>query len=191
MKRFILGAAGFIGSGKSTVCRYFQKFGALCIDADKVVDILYGPQEEGFQKVYSFFGDEYLTRGGLLNRKKISKIVFGDPKKLKILQSLIHPLVTAKIQKMIDQSKAPFVVLEATYFERKSLWKLVSAILWIDTKKELAFERLARSRHVSREMFEKIYRLQVRPEKIDYMISNNGSLPILKQKVADLFKKLR
>src|SRR5579883_2532813 len=101
MKRFVLGIAGYIGSGKTTVGRIFEELGAEFIDADKVVDELYQKGEDGYRKILSFFGEEYFKKNGELNRKKLAQAVFGDPKKLRILHDLIHPLVTNLIQKKI------------------------------------------------------------------------------------------
>ena len=191
MKRYVLGIAGFIGSGKSTVAKYFEEYGAYFIDADQIVHQLYEPEAEGFKRINNFFGDEYRTKKGELNRKKLAKVVFSDPKKLKILHALIHPLVTTEIQKLIDRSNKKFIVLEATYFEKKFLQKLVNAILWVDSPKMLAYQRLAKNRKLDREMFEKIYRLQVRPTKIDFTIHNNKSTPDLKKQVAKIYRQIK
>jgi dephospho-CoA kinase len=184
--RYILGIAGYIGSGKTTVARLFEKKGAYFIDADKVVDTLYRPGHEGYKRIIDFFGEPFMTKKGLLNRKKLTRSIFNDPKKLKILHALIHPLVTTEIQKLIDQSQAPLVVIEATYFEKKFLKRLVSKIVWVDCPKELAFKRLASSRHMSRELFEKILRVQVKPPQIDFVIKNDGSLKSLNAKITKI-----
>lgn len=191
MKRFILGISGFIGSGKTTVARMFEKLGAYYIDADHVVDVLYQPNHEGFMRIAHFFGDEYVTKEGFLNRKKLAKVVFSDPAKLKILHDLIHPLVTTEVQKMIDQTEADFIVLEATYFEKKYLKKLVSAILWIESTKDTQFQRIFKERNLSRALFEKIHRLQYKPASVHYILQNTGNLEDLEAQVKNLYKELK
>ncbi len=188
MKKTVLGIAGFIGSGKTTVGHCFKTLGADFIDADMVVNELYRSGQAGFKKIRDFFGEEYVKRG-VLDRKKLARTIFSDPKKLKILHALIHPLVTAEIQKMIDRSSSALIVLEATWFEKKFLCRLVSRIVWVEIAKELAYKRL-KARNLGRAMFEKILKLQAKPDKIDFVIDNSFSKRALRASVKELFAKL-
>lgn len=176
MKKFVLGIAGYIGSGKTTAGRYFAELGARFIDADEVVDELYVKGADGYRKILSFFGEEYLKKNAELNRRKLAQTVFGDPKKLRILQDLIHPLVTSRIQQLIDREGRQFYVLEATYFEKKHLKALIDALLWIECPKDELFRRLQGERGMEKPLFEKIFRIQVQPPNPDFVVVNNGSL---------------
>jgi len=189
MKKTVWGIAGYIGSGKSTVARYLQEQGAFVLDADEVVNELYQPGAEGYRKVVNFFGDEYLDAQGFLKRKKIAREIFSDPKKLKILHMLIHPLVTHTIQKKIDQAPLPWIVIEAVYFEKKYLQKLVTKLLWIEAPKKLLFTRVSKQRSMSRTLFEKIYRVQMKPDHVDVVIVNDSTQKDLKKRVRELILK--
>ena len=188
MKKNVLGIAGFIGSGKSLAASYFSELGAFYIDADKIVDQMYLPGAEGYRKLHDFFGEDYFTKNGELNRKKLAKDIFNDPKKLRILHSLIHPLVTNAVQQLIDKTDADYFVLEAIYFEKKYLQKLVSAILWLDCPKKTLFERLQKERGLDEALFEKILRFQFKPERVDYVIENTGTKAELKMKVEEIWR---
>ena len=190
MKKYVLGIAGYIASGKTTVGKYFQQLGAEFIDADQVVDQLYERGKDGYRKIFSFFGEDYFKKSGELNRHKLAKVVFGDPKKLRILHDLIHPLVTSAVQKLIDKSQSPFIVLEATYFEKKHLRKLVSGLLWIESPKELLFKRLSRAGQIDRKLFERIYRIQVKPAAINFVLTNAGTRPALAKQVKKIWKSV-
>lgn len=198
MKKFVLGIGGYIGSGKTTTGKYFEKFGARFIDADAVVDELYQRGEDGYRKILSFFGEEYFKKNGELNRKKLAQTVFGDPKKLRILQDLIHPLVTSRIQKMIDREvfvngadDVRIFVVEATYFQKKHLLALVDAILWIDCKKEILFKRLHKERGMERGLFEKIFRVQAEPPKKDFVVENSGLKKDFDAELEKVWKKIK
>lgn len=175
MKKFVLGIAGHIGSGKSLAGRYFEERGAKFIDADEVVNDLYEPGREGYLKIVNYFGKEFVTRKGILNRKKLAKFVFGDPNKLKILNFLIHPLVTSEIQKLIDQASEIIVAVEATYFEKKHLGSLVDAILWIECDRKTLLRRASKKSGMTEEIFQKILRMQSKPDQIDFAVTNNGT----------------
>ena len=190
MKKLVFGIGGYMGSGKSAAGKIFEKLGARFIDADEVVDGLYQKGEDGYRKVISFFGDKYLTSSGELNRKKFAKVVFGDPKKLRILHDLIHPLVTNQIRKMVDQGSAPVTVIEATYFDKKHLQALVDKVIWIECPKDVLFERISKSRGVDRPLFERILRIQFKPEHVDFVVKNNGSKKELEMALEKIWQQL-
>ncbi len=187
MKKFVLGISGFIGSGKTTVSRLFEELGAYFIDADVVVDDLYSPGGAGIKKIQNFFGNEYILNNGSLNRKKLAKVVFADPKKLRILNTLIHPLVTAEVQKILDKVKSNFTVLEATYFDRKQLLQFVSALLWVECNAEKAYLNIQNSRKMDPVLFKNILSLQVMPSQIDYVVRNSGNLDDLRLQVVNIY----
>ena len=77
--KVLLGVTGYLGSGKSTAIKYFEKYGYFVIDADKVVHALYEPGKDGWRKIKDFFGEEYLVGGkGKVNRPKLRKVVFNN-----------------------------------------------------------------------------------------------------------------
>lgn len=171
----VFGIAGYMGSGKTTVGRYFEKLGAEFIDADDIVDDLYLPNHDGWLKIVNYFGHEYLLKNGEINRRKLAKFVFGNVNKLKSLNNLIHPLVMNEVMKLLQRTDADFVVIEATYFEEKYLLKLVDKILWVDCPKEILKKRMWDDRDLDAKMAEQIFRLQGKPERVDYIVQNNGN----------------
>jgi dephospho-CoA kinase len=183
----IIGIAGFVGSGKTTVGRCFEKLGADYIDADKVVEELYLPGGEGWSRIVSFLGEEYLKADKTIDRRKLAKFVFSDKHKTRIINDLIHPLVTNAIRKRIDKSKAKVVVIEAVYFEKKKLLDLIDFVLWVDCGKEVAKKRVMGLKRFSGPMFEKVWSAQHKPERIDAVIDNNGSKMDLNRQIKMLY----
>lgn len=189
LKKYILGLCGYIGSGKSTAGHYFEKQGATFIEADKVVAELYQPQKPGYLKIKDFFGQRFITKTGKIDTNKLAKFVFNDPLKLRILQSLIHPLVASEIQKKIDAAKTNIIVIEAIYFEEKYLGKMINTLLWIDSTPEKLKTRALQKPGMTSEKFSKILRVQTKPKNIDFVVENNGSKQELYQKLEDIRSK--
>jgi len=132
-KVFVLGVCGKTASGKSEVLNVLNGLGWKILDADKIVYELYRAGREGQRRIADFFGEEFILKNGNVNRKKLSRVVFGDRKKLKILNALIHPLVINEIRKFIDSCEdGDRVAIEAFYFEEKGLGKIVDKILFIE-----------------------------------------------------------
>ena len=101
----IIGVTGPIGAGKSYVTRLFKKKGLPTVDADKVYHSLTCKKTELTLKLSEIFGSCILNPDGSLNRKALSEIVFGDPEKLSILNSLTHSHVLEKIEKIVEKNE--------------------------------------------------------------------------------------
>ncbi|MBF0453334.1 MAG: dephospho-CoA kinase [Magnetococcales bacterium] len=98
---FIVGITGSMGCGKSAVTRLFSRLGARTLDADQLARQIMEPGEPGWQEVVAAFGEETLMDGESsgqnrpLDRKKLGILVFSDPQKRALLESIIHPKVEA------------------------------------------------------------------------------------------------
>ncbi|MBT3704877.1 dephospho-CoA kinase [Candidatus Peregrinibacteria bacterium] len=170
---FILGICGHPGSGKSEVLKILQGKGWYVIDADEVVHRLYEKGRPGQRKVVDFFGDEFISKDGSVNRSKLRKVVFSDFKKLKILNVLIHPLVFNEISKELYKLDEEKVAIEAVYFEDKYLNKLVDKILVVERP------------DVNTKEF-----IDILPKKVDGKVLNNSTLKDLEKQVIIQVEKL-
>jgi dephospho-CoA kinase len=103
-------------------------------------------------------------------------------KKLKILNTLIHPLVFNEIVKILDE-KFPKIAIESVYFEDKFLNKLVDKILWVDRPVNKIKDCLIKKRGLRTDVANKILALDIIPKKIDLRINNNSTLKELQKKV--------
>lgn len=189
MSRMIVGLAGYIGAGKTEAGRFFASLGAFFIDADEVVDYLYRQENEGYRKMVNYFGEEFLKSDGDLDREKLSKFVFSDLNKLTILNHLIHPLVASEVQKRIDASDAPILVIEATYFAPKHLGRMVDEILWIECDEKILRERVLQRPGMDELLLQKILKSQSRPEAVTLTVENNDSLEHFQQKLKKIWEK--
>src|SRR5262245_1672147 len=99
---FIIGLTGSFGTGKTTVAAMFQKCGAHTIDADQITHELMGPQGKCFKTIIGKSGKDIVSKGKI-DRRKLAKIVFSHPAKLKQLTSIIHPEVIKETKKSIAE----------------------------------------------------------------------------------------
>ncbi|WP_159699811.1 dephospho-CoA kinase [Arthrobacter sp. 18067] len=88
-----IGLTGGIASGKSLVATRLQELGALLIDADLIARQVVEPGTPGLSRVVEAFGPGILDAEGRLDRPKLGAIVFQDPSRREMLNSIIHPLV--------------------------------------------------------------------------------------------------
>src|SRR5215211_4516368 len=85
-----VGLTGGIGSGKSTVAKIFELLNVPVYYADEASKRLYSTDTQLIQQLKDHFGADIYS-GEQLNRSLLSKIVFSDPGKLQLLNSLVHP----------------------------------------------------------------------------------------------------
>jgi dephospho-CoA kinase len=98
----IIGILGGIGSGKSTVAGEFAKLGCKVIDADRIAHELLD-RNTVKEKIVGLFGEAVLDSSGRIEHKKLAGVVFSDGDKLASLNGIIHPLVLARAQELIEQ----------------------------------------------------------------------------------------
>ena len=85
----IIGLAGGIGSGKTTIVDILEAEGAYCIK----YDIIGKKVRDGEKKaeVIKAFGNEIVDNAGRIDSKKLRGIVFFDRNKLQALNDLLFP----------------------------------------------------------------------------------------------------
>ena len=88
----VIGLTGGIGSGKTTVLRFFEELGAKVFIADVEAKALMNTDKDLIKDIKNLLGEEaYLN--GELNRKYVATKVFEDSKKIALLNALVHPKV--------------------------------------------------------------------------------------------------
>ncbi|PVE24697.1 dephospho-CoA kinase [Microvirga sp. KLBC 81] len=86
---FVLGLTGSIGMGKSATANLFRRLGVPVHDADAAVHALYrGRAAPLIEKAFPGTVVE-----GVVDRRKLGQAVLNSAEKLKLLESIVHPLV--------------------------------------------------------------------------------------------------
>jgi dephospho-CoA kinase len=194
----IIGLTGGIGSGKSTVAAMLAARGAIVIDADRVAHEVYAPGTEGFDKVVARFGEEVLDGDGVIDRKALGAVVFGDPEALAELNAIIHPLVRKEVARRLleaaQRRPEATIVIEAALMTETG-WTGGAGALWVVlAEPEVALQRLVRDRGMS----EAEARLRIgaqatneaRRKHATIVIENNGTLEELESAVDQAWRTL-
>lgn len=150
MKTKIIGLTGGIGSGKSTIARYFAAQGIpVYIADDEAKKILFEP--DTIIAVKDVFGERVLTNGQP-DRKKLADAVFGNPEKLRLLNGIIHPRVQRHFTQWVSrQGNAPFVIKEAAILFESGSYKDCDAIILVTAPQEIRLQRVMERDNISRE----------------------------------------
>jgi dephospho-CoA kinase len=191
-----IGVTGGIGSGKTTVTKFLTELGAPIIDADKVGHAIYAPGGPAHNDVIAAFGQGILAPDGAIDRKKLGPIVFADPAALKRLNAIVHPKMFARMREMIDDLRAggernPIVVEAAILIEAN--WQALFDEIWlVVASKARVIERIELERGLQPEQTEARIRSQLSDEErrkhSTLVITNDGTIGELREKVADLWR---
>jgi len=88
---FKLGLTGSIGMGKSATAQLFAAAGCAVWDADAAVHRLYGQGGAAVAAMQEVFPDA--ISGGQVSRVILKEIIGKDPKALRQIEAIVHPLV--------------------------------------------------------------------------------------------------
>lgn len=111
----IIGLTGGIASGKSTTAAMFRELDIPVHDADATVHEMMAAGGAAIDKVVEAFGRQILARDGSIDRQRLGGEVFAAPDRRKMLESIIHPLVSASRDSFLAANRkdgTPIIVLD-------------------------------------------------------------------------------
>ena len=186
---FTIGLTGGVAAGKSTATNFFTDKGITVVDADIISRHLQLRGEEGYEKIVKKFSDDILDANGEIDRKKIRKIAFSDPKNKKWLEDLMHPMVRDEVIKQFEKVESAWAIYSAPLWSNKNVF---NRTLVIDTPKEVQLQRIIERDNCSKEVAEQVIAQQISSnERNCYatdLIINDGSLEDFRNKLEFYFE---
>lgn len=194
----IIAITGGIGSGKSAVTKLFESWGASIVDADMLAREVVQPGSEGIQRVAASFSDELILADGTLNRPKLASIIFSDPEKKQLLESILHPLIRQRWLSKLHELRArgaPIIVyVIPLLFESHRPMPELEKIVLVSAPVETRINRIVARDGFSREMAELRIAAQLpdvaKFEQSDFVIVNDGSFEELAAKAKEVFEAI-
>jgi len=176
----IIGLTGNIGTGKSVVRRMLEHLGAFGIDADALAHRAISKGAPGYPKVVSQFGRWILTSDGEIDRGRLGRLVFSDPEALKILEDIVHPLVSKAIDYIISRSQKSVVVIEAIKLLESNLKDKVNSVWVVYVPEKVQIDRLVKRRKMdeteARQRIQSQSPQVVKMGAANVVINNDGSV---------------
>ncbi|MEZ5058949.1 MAG: dephospho-CoA kinase [Saprospiraceae bacterium] len=182
----MVGITGGIGSGKTTVCKIFEKLGIPVYYADARAKYLMTNSPEIVDTVKKIFGKESFDESGNLNRTHIAKLAFSNPDLLSQLNQTVHPAVHADGKSWHEAQKdVPYTLNEAALMVESGGHKRMNKLIVVVAPEDLRIERVMKRDGVD----EKAVRArmdnqlpQEEKEKLaDFIINNDGSESLILQ----------
>lgn len=183
----LFGLTGGIASGKSLVGKFLSEQGAVLVDTDKIYHSLLTNNHSLMEALKKSFETA--------DRAVLSKIVFGNPEKLELLNNITHPFIRDELYHQISILKElSTIVIEATLLFESGLGEDLKKNIVVTAPLETRVNRLMNRNNLSRE--QALLRInsqnddqyRVGQKYTTYVIENNSNELELLKKIEDLYK---
>ncbi|MBO6057289.1 MAG: dephospho-CoA kinase [Bacteroidales bacterium] len=175
MKR--VGITGNIGSGKSYVCKMFERLGIPVFYSDDETKKLYLiPSVK--ELIIKRFGKEVYFEDGTLNRKLLSYHLFKNEEAMKFIESVLYPALNQHFDEWCEQQTSPYVLYESAILFEKNYGKYFDKIIFVSAPEDIRLQRVMKRDDCTEENVRSRMRLQMSEEtkisKADFVIYNDG-----------------
>ncbi len=182
-----IGLTGSIASGKTTASRIIAVRRGLLFSADKVVKKLY--TKKNFQK---FIAKKLKFKLSLNFKKDIKKKILQEKDNLRKLGKIIHPLVRKEMFVFLRKNKnRKYLFFEIPLLIENKLQKYFDIVIFIKSKRNLRLKRYKLNGGDAK-LFSLLDKHQLKDLKktkfCDYVVVNNKSLTVLKEKLLNIIK---
>jgi len=171
----VIGLTGPAGAGKDTVAKILKQHGAYIINVDELAHEIYPLV---LDKLIEKFGKGILGQDGAVDRKKLGEIVFGDKKKLWLLDEIMHPKVKTALKSKIQMSKSKQGIVIINAALPQLFEGLVDETWVVMASREIRLNRIKNKKVIDMQFSDDEYR-----KIADVMIENKGTIEELNAKV--------
>lgn len=192
----VVGLAGAIGAGKSTVANLLAGHGLLHIDFDKDVAVALTTAHVQ-AKLRERWGGVIFSSDGQLNKGALADRAFADDQERKALEAILHPVVwrtkAQAINEAIDAG-ATGALIDAPLLFEVGLDRECDKVLFVDAGYAVRLARVAETRGWDEAELSRREAAQWPPEekkrRADIIISNTSTLAALTQQVAMVYSQI-
>ena len=177
-KRMVIGITGSIGTGKTAAARHLGRHGFAVINVDRLYRRISRPGSAIAKRIARHFGKEVLLKNGSIDRATLKAIVFKDSRKLRLLNSITHPLILKETKKLIGKSKKT-VVIDAPLLLEARFDRLCDYVVVTHAPKNVVLRRLLGARKLTKREILSIMGSQMpfsqKRKRADSVVDTSGS----------------
>lgn len=188
-----VGLTGNIGSGKTTISHVFKSLGVPVFHSDEQAKIIMMSEPLRSQLIDCF--GKKVFKDDVLNRYFLSQIVFNDPEKLAVLNSMVHPQVNTHFQHWCQSQNSTYIIKEAAILFESGSNRTLDAVICVTCPKDIRIQRiLERDEHLTIANIEQRISQQWEEHKLvklsDFVLDNSGQELTVPQ-VLNIHKQLK
>lgn len=135
-----IGLTGSVGMGKTTTAKVFEKLGCDVWDADETVHRLYSKGGKAVVEVAKLFPSS--VEDGSISRSRLKELLKNQPKNLKELEEIVHPLILEDRQNFQKNTNSDVVVFDIPLLFETGADKEMDKTVCVFTSTKKQMERL-------------------------------------------------
>ncbi len=180
----VIALTGGIGSGKSIVSRTLLTMGYPVYDCDSHAKRVMDDSAEIKARLVDEFGSGAVSPTGIIDRKHIGDMVFGDAGALKRLNAIVHPAVRQDLVQWLDSHQAcSCTFVETAILHESNLGDMIDCEWNVYAPIEVRIERVMKRNGLSRDAV--VARINSQGTEVCFraaeMIVNDGKTAVLPQ----------
>ncbi len=193
---YLIGLTGGIAAGKSTVARRWVENGAIEIDADQVARQVVEPGTPGLKAIVEKFGSDLLTESGELDRKALGKLIFSEPVKRELLNSILHPLIKERTRQLLSEMpEQAIVVYNVPLLVEAAVDHAFDLVVTVEAPEEEQIRRLVRNRGLTEADARNRIAAQAKPveraARADRILNSNQDINLLLRDADALWREIK
>lgn len=181
---------GGIACGKSTVSEILKQKNFSVIDSDQLAHQALAEDPDCFQSVVDAMGQQLVGPDGSLDRRKLGALVFADPQKLRVLESIVHPWIrkkTSQLRAQLEAKNVSIAFYQIPLLYEKNLAAEFDIVVVVGCSEEQQRQRLRSRDQMTPNEIENRLSAQIplreKIKKADFVINNEGSKKELEAEV--------
>ena len=135
-----IGLTGSVGMGKTTTAKVFEKLGCDVWDADETVHKLYSKGGKAVVEVAKLFPSS--VEDGSISKSRLKALLKNEPKNLKELEEIVHPLILEDRQNFQKHTTSDVVVFDIPLLFETGADKEMDKTVCVFTSTKKQMERL-------------------------------------------------
>lgn len=198
MRMKVIGLTGNIACGKSSVSNILRELGAYVIDADIVARDVTKRGQRAWLEIEEHFGEDYIGSDGEIDRKKLGGLVFSNPRALKELNEIVHPIIVQTIDEELKrlrrEERYPAIVIDAALLIETGCHNIVDQIWLVVLPAKVQLTRLMDRDGLTRaqaiERIDSQMPQDMKKSYADRVIDNSRDIEYTREQVKELWREL-
>ena len=187
-----IGLTGSVGMGKTTTAKVFEKLGCDVWDADETVHKLYSKGGKAVVEVAKLFPSS--VEDGSISRSRLKALLKNEPKNLKELEEIVHPLILEDRQNFQKYTTSDVVVFDIPLLFETGADKEMDKTVCVFTSTKKQMERLKNRNKGYDDYYKQLISKQMpsneKCDRADYVIETTSHTAVEKR-VIEILDMLR